>query len=249
MDIFDLTAAQTVINNLESSSVNLVTSMHRLTVMTQSGAFFTWSAVISRFLLTMFITQPEVVMLFAESLTQLIGCSAYCNGMRSSATWSIKSKFSMPWSRLPLKFLSNYGIPWLQHLVINHLACRVNNRESLACILPMLNSEHSCYSKNVQRFVMRFCQGTKSVDSTISELMHFQLSSRCQRVLVCFQRFKMFYNMVLKTFKNLSYKQSGYHYQMTVSMAVLNEISMIFLRLHVRWDITVRYLGNSLSNA
>jgi hypothetical protein len=45
MDIFDLTTAQTVIDNLESSSsVPLRTSVHRLTVMTQSGAFFTWSA-------------------------------------------------------------------------------------------------------------------------------------------------------------------------------------------------------------
>jgi hypothetical protein len=48
MDIFDLTTAQTVVNNLESSSVDLPTSLHRLTVMTQSGAFFTWS-VISHF--------------------------------------------------------------------------------------------------------------------------------------------------------------------------------------------------------
>lgn len=39
MDIFDPTTAQTVINNLESSSVDLRTSVHRLTVMTQSGAF------------------------------------------------------------------------------------------------------------------------------------------------------------------------------------------------------------------
>jgi hypothetical protein len=44
MDIFDPTTAQTVINNLEISSVDLLTSVHRLTVMTRSGAFFTWSA-------------------------------------------------------------------------------------------------------------------------------------------------------------------------------------------------------------
>jgi hypothetical protein len=42
MDIFDPTTARTVISNLESSSVDLLTSVHRLTVMTQSGAFFTW---------------------------------------------------------------------------------------------------------------------------------------------------------------------------------------------------------------
>jgi hypothetical protein len=44
MDIFDPTTAQTVINNLESLSVNLLTSVHRLTVMTQSGTSFTWLA-------------------------------------------------------------------------------------------------------------------------------------------------------------------------------------------------------------
>ena len=43
MDIFDLTTAQTVISNLESSSVNLLMSVHRLTVMTQSGSSFTLS--------------------------------------------------------------------------------------------------------------------------------------------------------------------------------------------------------------
>jgi hypothetical protein len=43
MDIFDPTTAQTVISNLESLSVDLLTSVHRLTVMTQSGAFSTWS--------------------------------------------------------------------------------------------------------------------------------------------------------------------------------------------------------------
>ena len=41
MDIFDLTTAQTVISNLESSSVNPLMSVHRLTVMTQSGTSFT----------------------------------------------------------------------------------------------------------------------------------------------------------------------------------------------------------------
>jgi hypothetical protein len=40
MDIFDPTTAQTVINNLDSLSVDLRMSVHRLTVMTQSGAFF-----------------------------------------------------------------------------------------------------------------------------------------------------------------------------------------------------------------
>ena len=43
MDIFDPTAAQTVISNLESETVNILTSVHRLTVMTQSGTSFTWS--------------------------------------------------------------------------------------------------------------------------------------------------------------------------------------------------------------
>lgn len=41
MDIFDLTTAQTVISNLESSYVDIRTSVHRLTVMTQSSGFYT----------------------------------------------------------------------------------------------------------------------------------------------------------------------------------------------------------------
>jgi hypothetical protein len=44
MDIFDPTTAQTVIKNLESSSVGLLMSVHRLTVMIQSGTYFNWSA-------------------------------------------------------------------------------------------------------------------------------------------------------------------------------------------------------------
>jgi hypothetical protein len=39
MDIFDLSTAEAVVNNLESSSVDLLTSVHRLTVMAKSGAF------------------------------------------------------------------------------------------------------------------------------------------------------------------------------------------------------------------
>ena len=40
MDIFDSTTAQTVIDNLENSTVDVRASMHRLNVMTGSGAFF-----------------------------------------------------------------------------------------------------------------------------------------------------------------------------------------------------------------
>ena len=43
MDMYDLTTAWTVITNLESSSVDLLTSVHRLTVMTQSSMSFNWS--------------------------------------------------------------------------------------------------------------------------------------------------------------------------------------------------------------
>lgn len=41
----DMAMVQTVISNLASSDVDLRTSVHRLTVMTQSGAFVTWSTV------------------------------------------------------------------------------------------------------------------------------------------------------------------------------------------------------------
>lgn len=39
----------------------------------------------------------------------------------------------------------------------------------------------------------------------------------------------MLYNTILESFKNLSYKQSSYRYRITVSLAILEEISSPFL--------------------
>ena len=92
MDIYDSTTAQTVIDNLGNSTVDVSASIHRLTVMTGSGAFLLGHS----FRLLTSITQPEVVMLSAESPTRQEKCSAHCNGTTSRSTWVVRSKFSMP---------------------------------------------------------------------------------------------------------------------------------------------------------